>query len=114
MPMPQKFHSPDALDYANLLAAIGNDFGLDCRCEVYTRSDRLTVVARCRSYRDNPDGEVVYQSLVEAPYRNVPDVATLCYKAALDCWHQADNGGCVQGVQRVRVTWSGRPEVPRR
>lgn len=114
--MPGKFpiHTPDAIDVNTMVTALGQDFGLVTRWTVTCERDVLTVICRTYHVKDYPDGVPAWQSLQHRPLKSRPDAVLMCYQTALDCWHQADRRGCLQGRQVVVNAWNGRPERPGR
>lgn len=114
--MPGKFpvHTPDAIDVANMCSALGNDFRLFARWEMFVDNDLYTVICRVYSAASWGEGKPEWVALQRRPIKSHPDAVVMAYQTALDCWHQADRGGLLQGKQDIAYGWGGRPERPRR
>lgn len=113
MPRHQTYYSPDSIDCAALVTALGEDFGQVPELKTSYELDQIVVICTCRLIAEAPTGAVTVQAINRAPLKSRKDLYVMHYAVLLDCYHQIDRG--VLGVAQTPMErhWNGRPRIPR-
>jgi len=113
MPQVTK-NAPDAHDTYNMCAAIAEEFGLIVEFTCHYYADYVQVIARARTYKENPEGEVTHQALTKYRYGTKTAREQLEYGLAFDLWCQCDGMGATAAKRGPTYQWNGRLEKIRR
>lgn len=107
-------NAPDTHDVYNMVAAIGEQFGMRVEFSKRYYADYVQVIARCYTIRGEDDDKIVHQALNKYKYGKQADEQVICYTLAFDLWCQLDGAGATAAARGVVYGWDGRPEKPRR
>lgn len=113
MPQPKK-DTPDFIDVQNILASLGEEYGVVVYFGIRLRNDHVECTGKTVGSPYTPDAAVQHVALQSFPVKQGKEIPTVLYTLAFDLWLQHDGGGATAAKRGPTRDWRGRLETPRR